>query len=332
MTDSFKQPALDFFLEKFPELNFISNYPLSELTYFKIGGPAEIMVEINKRKDLIDLIKVCRDNKIDFVVLGGASNVIVSDEGLKKLVIVTSNNNLETVDDQVDDQKNISNDSTLIRVDCGIKTSDLVTKTVSMGLTGLEPFFGVPGKLGGAVYNNSHFQTELIGNYIAQVEVLTPQNQIIWISQSECQFNYDYSRFQESGEIILRVEFLLKKGDKQKSKQIIRNSMIYRSKTQPLHLPSSGCIFKNVKNTPKLKKLFNDFANREFISAGFLIDRAGLKGLREGGIEVSAKHAAFMVNHKGGKAKDLRKLIKKVKENVYDKYGVELKEEVFWLE
>lgn len=332
MTNSVKQPVLDLFQDEFPELSFVPNYPLSELTYFKIGGPAEIMVEVNQRKDLINLVNFCRNNQIDFLVLGGASNVIISDQGLQKVVIVTSNSNFEIIEDQANEPSSISNDSTLIRADCGIKTSDLVTKTVSMSLAGLEPFFGVPGKLGGAVFNNSHFQTELIGNYITQVEVLTPLNQIIWIPQSECQFEYDHSRFHESGEIILRVEFLLKKGDKQNSRQIIKDSMIYRANTQPLHLPSSGCIFKNVKNTPQLKKMFKDFEDREYISAGFLIDKAGLKGLREGGIEVSAKHAAFMVNHGGGRAKDLRELIKKVKQKVSDKFGVELKEEVFWLE
>jgi UDP-N-acetylmuramate dehydrogenase len=332
MTTSVNQDMLDLLQAKFSNLNFIRDYPLSELTYFKIGGPAEIMVEVNQRNDLVNLVRFCRDNQIDFLVLGGASNVIVSDEGLKKVVIVTTNSDIETVGAQRSNLDGFSIDSTLIRADSGIKTSDLVTKTVVMGLTGLEPFLGVPGKLGGAIFNNSHFQTELIGDYVTQVEVLTTQNHVIWIPKNECQFEYDFSRFQKSKEIILRVEFSLKKGDKQQSKQLIRNSMIYRSKTQPLHLPSSGCIFKNVKNTPQLRKLFKDFEDREFISAGFLIDQAGLKGLREGGIEVSTKHAAFMVNHGDGKAKDLRKLIKKVKQKVYDKFGVELKEEVFWIE
>ncbi len=331
MLNSGKKKKFDILQLQFPQLNFLQDYPLSKLTYFKIGGPAEILVEVEQLNDLIKLVKFCRDEKLEFIVLGGASNVIVSDEGLKKIVIVTANSNIEMQDQskfQGDDQEN----QFKVRAECGIKTSDLVTKTVAMGLTGLEPFLGVPGKLGGAIFNNSHFQKELIGDFVTQVEVLTPQNQVIWISQSECQFAYDHSRFQHTGEIILRVDFLLKQGDKNISKQLIRDSMMYRSKTQPLHLPSSGCIFKNVKNSTKLKEMFTDFKDREFISAGFLIDRAGLKGLREGGIEVSAKHAAFMVNHGEGKAQDLKSLIKKVKQNVHEKFGVDLEEEVFWLE
>lgn len=331
MLNSDKKKKLDILQSLFPQLNFFQDYPLSKLIYFKIGGPAEILVEVEQLNDLIELIKFCREEKLEFIVLGGASNVIVADEGLGKIVIVTANKNLEK-QDQSKPESAHQEKQFLVRAECGVNTSDLVTKTVAMGLTGLEPFLGVPGKLGGAIFNNSHFQKELIGDFVTQVEVLTPQNQVVWIPQKECQFAYDYSRFQHSGEIILRVDFLLKQGDKQKSRQLIRDSMMYRSKTQPLHLPSSGCIFKNVKNSAKLKEIFTDFEDREFISAGFLIDKAGLKGLREGGIEVSTKHAAFMVNHGEGKAQDLKNLIKKVKQKVYEKFGVNLEEEVFWLE
>jgi len=309
----------------FPRLSFQSDCPLSKITYFKIGGPAALLVEATSYQDFVELITESRKNQIDFVVLGGGSNVVVADEGIDKLVILTRHQEVFKLDSQD------SSSSFLIQADSGVKTSDLVNKTVKMGLTGLEPFFGVPGRLGGAIYNNSHFQTELIGEYVAQVEVLTPGNEIIWLSKEECDFKYDHSRFQQSGEIVLRVQLSLAAGDIENSKQIIRDSMMYRSKTQPLHLPSSGCIFKNVKNNSVLIEKFPQFAQKSHISAGFLIDQAGLKGLREGDIEVSSVHAAFMVNHGQGTVGNVKKLVEKVKQKVKEKFEVELEEEIFWL-
>jgi len=242
-------------------------------------------------------------------------------------VILTRHQEVQLIKDENYSVKS----SHILLADSGIKTSDLVNKSVKMGLTGLEPFFGVPGRLGGAIYNNSHFQSELIGDYISRVQVFTVDNIVIWLTQEECQFSYDHSRFQSSGEIILKAEFKLTAGDKEKSKQIIRDSMMYRSKTQPLHLPSSGCIFKNVENNSVLQEQFPQFAQKSHVSAGFLIDQAGLKGMREGDIEVSPVHASFMVNHGQGKASDVKKLVETVKNTVKDKFEVELKEEIFWL-
>ncbi len=319
----FTDQSLQQIKEAFPKLKFRPKVPLAKITYFKIGGPAEVLVKAGERGQLVSLLQYCRSHDLPFTILGGASNVIVSDKGIEGLIILARHEEL-SVEKQEQDE-------TVLQVDSGIRTSTLVSKSVKLGLQGLEPFLGVPGRLGGAIYNNSHFHEELIGNFVTQVEVFNDKNDVVWIDQDECDFDYDHSRFQSTHEVILRVNFKLAKGDPAASQSKIKETTLYRIKTQPLGLPSSGCIFKNVPNSEHLRELFPQFKDKEHISAGFLIDQAGLKGLREGEIEVSQKHAAFMVNLGKGTAEDVKKLISKVKDKVKQEFNVQLQEEVFWL-
>ena len=309
--------------QSFPRLKFKTGFLLSKITYFKIGGKAELLVKVEQRSELIDLIKLCRKLDIKFTILGGASNVIVADEGVAGLVILTRHDEMQelTKTDQ----------GMIVQVDSGMVTALLVKKTVQLGLTGLEPFVGVPGRLGGAILNNAHYQQKLISEYVDQVEVLTASGDIIWLTALECEFGYDQSRFQHSQEIILRVKFKLPFGDQEKSQALIKESTLYRIKTQPLNFPSSGCIFKNVVNTDRLNSIFPQFKDQPLLAAGFLIDQAGLKGAQQGAIQVSDQHAAFMINTGGGTANDVSQLIEQVKTTVKAKYGVELQEEVFWV-
>lgn len=311
--------------QRFPNLDFKNQYSLTSQTYSKIGGKAEVYLELSKREEIIEIVTFCKENNIKLTILGGASNVIISDEGISGLVLHLKNDHL-TILDQV-----VENDKHLIRVGAGLKTSLLVKKTVDLGYTGLEFFLGVPGSVGGAIFNNAHYLENLISNYVYQVEIVTMGGEVKTIYNHECEFGYDTSRFHKSGEIILEVIFSLKKGSKKKSQELIKESTQYRASTQPLGLPSSGCIFKNTPNSPHLKELFPEFKDQRFVSTGFLIDRAGLKGIRVGGVEVSTKHAAFFINTGNGTAADLKKLIELVKSRVKSKFDVKLKEEVFYL-
>lgn len=319
----------------FEDLDFKQNFPLTKITYFQVGGPADLLVIIKDHQQLLDLVSFCHQEDIEFLVLGGASNVVVSDEGARKLVILTKNDSVQLLEKSAQTSTTHTADSMssskIIRAECGVRTSGLVKKTVDLGLTGLEPFMGLPGRLGGAVYNNSHFKDSLIGDFITQVEVINSNNEVKWLTNEECHFGYDSSRFQDTDEVILSAVFLLKNGNKDLSHKIINQTMSYRTSTQPLGMPSSGCIFKNVPNSEQLKKLFPQFSEQEFVSAGLLIDKAGLKGTTIGNIQVSHKHASFMVNLGDGTAADIKKLILKVKQEVFDKFGVQLEEEVFWL-
>ena len=307
----------------FPSLGFKSNFSMSKITYFKVGGPAEVFVEVDKERDLIELVKFCRRESLPLTILGGASNVIVADEGVRGLVLRYTNDSVEVLKKE--------GEFTFVEASSGMKMSLLVSKVVELGLTGLEYFLGVPGLLGGAVYNNAHYLSDLIGEHIESVKVLDKDGQVLWLSHEECDFAYDNSRFQDSGEIILKVRFKLKSGNKEVSQNLIKKATQYRAKTQPLGMPSSGCIFQNVPNNSYLKELFSQFSDKDFVPGGFLIDQAGLKGEKEGDVEVSEKHAAFFVNNGDGTSHDLRKLISKVKRRVKEKFGVELEEEVFHL-
>lgn len=310
-------------VREFPDYLFQFDLPMAQKTYFKIGGPAEVYIELSDKKQISSLVNWAKQNQVKFKLFGGGSNVIVADTGIKGLVI-------KVVYDQINFTK--VGEQGKFLVGAGVKTALAVRKTVDFGYTGLEYFLGVPGTIGGAVYNNAHYLEDLIGQHITQVEILNEAGEFVWLDQRSCNFGYDSSRFQKTKEIIYQVEFLLNQGNKDESLALIKKATEYRAKTQPLGLPSSGCIFQNVPNNPSLKQQFPQFAARQHVPGGFLIDQAGLKGAREGEIEVSDKHAAFFVNHGSGTAEQVKKLIAKVKSVVKEKFSVELKEEVFWLE
>jgi UDP-N-acetylmuramate dehydrogenase len=307
----------------FPDWQWQFNFPLAQQTYFKVGGPAESYIEVAEKEKAAALVRWCAEQRIPLTLLGGGSNVIVSDAGVPGVVVKLLNDTFEV--------GAVADGLTTVLAGAGLKTALLVKQTVDVGLSGLEFFLGVPGTLGGAVYNNAHYLKDLISAHINRVEILTRDGTSQWLSKQECEFGYDTSRFQRTKEIVWQVEFLLPAGEHELSRERIKEATLYRAQTQPLGLPSSGCIFQNVPNTPELRKQFPRFADQPYVPGGFLIDQAGLKKTRQGDIEVSEKHAAFFVNRGKGTAADIRTLIQKVKQTVKEKFGADLREEVFWL-
>jgi UDP-N-acetylmuramate dehydrogenase len=310
---------------KFAQFSPQFDVPLAPVTYMKIGGPAEVLLDLKKRQDIIDVVTFCQQNSIHYTIFGGASNVIVVDEGIKGVVICVSNEEYQVLPQQLD------GGTKLVQVGAGHKTALFVRQTIEDGLQGLEYFLGVPGKLGGAIYNNAHYANQLIGQYIRRVEVIKSTGEVAWMTNAECQFAYDYSIFHYTHDVILQAEFMLMPGNKEQSLQLIKEATVYRSETQPIGQPSSGCYFRNVVNTPDLQRQFPEFAERREFPSAFLIDQAGLKNQQVGGVRVSEKHAAFFVNDGTGTSNDVRQLAEIVKSRVLEQYGVELKEEVFFL-
>jgi len=320
--ESMKKKWLSQLKQKFPHLDFQTNFSLAKYTYFQIGGPAEVFVKAEFVQDIQDLVAFSKKNQIPLTVIGAGSNIVVADEGIKGLVLSPINKELE----QLESEKNKME----FRAGAGLMTTQLARKTSKAGATGLESFVGVPGTLGGAVYNNSHYQGALIGNYITQVQVVDFDGNLSWVPAEECNFAYEQSRFQTSNEVIVQVDFLLEKGNVEEAREKMKVASKYRAETQPTQ-PSCGCVFQNVKNNDHLRELFPQFAGKEFVSAGFLIDQAGLKGLRQGGVEVSDKHAAFLINKGEGTATDVKKITKMIKDKIFAKFKVKLEEEVFYL-
>lgn len=313
------------FKQNFPSLNFLFNYSLASKSYFKIGGNAEVFYSAQTRQEAADLLSFCSKNSIEFHILGGASNVIIADEGLKGLVLNLDFKELKLISE--------TDKELIIQADAGIKTAHLVAQAANKGGSGLEGFIGVPGTLGGAIYNNAHYLDNLIGNHIREVETFdVKKGEIAIFSHEKCEFAYEKSIFQNAKNLLIfSAIFALKKDSPEEIKQRIKDSMERRELRQPLNMPSCGCVFQNPRNTDELKKLFPKFNEAEFIPSGFLIEQAGLKGAREGDIQVSEKHAAFFVNLGKGRASDVKKLIARVKAVVLEKFDVILKEEVFYL-
>ncbi len=301
------------------------DYPLAPLTYFKIGGPAEVFLDLTGREEIIEVVQFCHKQKLKLTVLSGASNVVISSDGIEGVVIRTANEEYQLLPDKIGDQR-------LVVVGAGYKTGLFVRQTIDDGLGGLEYFLGVPGRVGGAIYNNAHYLSDLIGKHVHRVEVVTRAGEVKWLTQEECQFAYDSSVFHSTDDIILQAEFALFPGNKEKSMELVKEATLYRAKTQPLGEPSSGCYFRNSSNTPLLKARFAQYAERRECPSAFLIDQAGLKGTRVGDIEVSQKHAAFFVNKGQGTSEQVLELAKIVKKRVHEEFGVELQEEVFFLE
>ena len=311
--------------ETFLYLHPSFDFYLKPLTYFKIGGAAEVFLDLHVQKEIIDVVHFCQKGNIPITILGGASNVVIDDRGLRGVVIQTSNDEYQVM------EKNAEMNAQRVRVGVGMKTGLFVRKVIDEGLTGLEYFLGVPGKVGGAIYNNAHYLTKRIGEYVDRVEVLQPSGQLQWLSNSECAFGYDVTRFRTSKGVILQVEFVLPFGTKELSMEMVKEATLYRAKTQPLGDASSGCYFQNTPNTVALRERFPQFADRTEFPTAFLIDQAGLKGEKCGGIEVSEKHAAFLVNTGNGTSVQVKELVKKIKMRVQEEFGVKLEEEVFWL-
>lgn len=284
--------------------------PLAPLTTFKVGGPADWLVEVRTPEEAAHVVAVARSEQIPLTALGGGSNLLVSDTGVRGIVMrIRGGDVRQAVADR-------------IRADAAVTINGLVRWTISHGLAGLELWAGTPGTVGGAVYGNAHFKGQNIGELITRTCLLTRDGGICELPGDHMEFGYDTSRLQRTGEILLWAEFQVAPGDPARLREMARSSLAYRKRTQPLHVPSAGCIFQNPD--PAVDHLPPGMP----ASAGALIDRAGLKGRRIGAAEVSETHANFIVNHGGSSAADIRSLIELCKATVKARYDVALKEEI----
>ena len=285
-----------------PEIK--TNIPLKNYTTFKIGGPAKYFYTVKTKEDLIKATRMAKKNNLPFFILGGGSNLLVSDKGFEGLVIRIKNQ-----------ESRIKNQA--IYVEAGVLLSNLVNTTLENDLSGLEWAIGIPGTAGGAIRGNAGAFKKSMKDVIKQVEVFDLKTEKIKILKNEdCQFEYRDSIFKKTPNLIILSAILkLKKGDKRETEKKMKENLDYRKKYQPLNVCSAGSIFKNPKN----------------LFAGELIEKCGLKGRKIGEAQISKKHANFIENLGEAKAEDVRKLINLIKEKVKENFGVELKEEIQFL-
>ncbi len=286
---------------------------LAPLTTFKVGGPADWLVQAQRADDVRAVVDVARRADIPVVVLGGGSNVLIADAGIRGIVIRVHGGDVASV---APDR---------IRADAGLTINGLVRWTINRGLSGIEMWAGTPGTVGGAIHGNAHFRGRLISELIVSVEAFAPGDGVRHIPAAEMEFGYDRSRLQRSGEIVLSADLRVGRGDPPALRATARDSLAYRKKTQPLESASAGCIFQNPD------------AARDRVpdgippSAGALVDRAGLKGTREGGARVSPTHGNFIVNDGGATAEEIRMLIERCRSSVRSRFGVDLRDEIVYL-
>lgn len=300
-----------------------TNEPLAKHTYFKLGGPADQFVEVATRDELIAAVQYAIKEKLPYLILGGASNVLIADAGFHGLVIKNKTSKIElkgftgSASNGKVDLKEI-----LVTAESGVPANLLIRYTIDQGLAGLEDMLGLPGTVGGAVYNNSHHLDKLWGDHIVEVEVLDQGGNLKKYSHDDMHFAYDYSVLHKTHETVLSATFQLTKGDKTALWEIANAAVKRRATTQPLGRPSSGCMFKNISLADKMR------LGVPTPSAGYLIDKAGLKGLRIGGAYVSDVHANFIVHDGAATSQDVKGLVEKIKQKIKAQYGVDLEEEV----
>ena len=287
--------------------------PLAPLTTFRVGGPAEWLIETRNADEIAAALAIARAARVPVTMLGGGSNVLVADAGVRGLVIRARGGEVTAIDEG------------RIRADTALTINGLVRWTISQGRAGLEAWAGTPGTVGGAIFGNAHFGGRLIGDLVAEARLVSPAGVPIDVPAQEMGFGYDRSRLQESGEVLLSAVFRVTAGEPAALRAVARESLAFRKRTQPLDTPSAGCVFQNPER------------GRDVVpdgipwSAGALVDRAGLKGAASGGARVSPTHGNFIVNGGAATAADIRRLIERCKAAVQDRFGVDLREEIVYL-
>lgn len=281
--------------------------PLAPFTYSKIGGRAEKLIIARSHTELVEAVKLGQVLNLKTIVIGSGSNILISDNGLDGLVIINRSSGI----------KFNSKHPGHLQVESGTLVNQLVNEANRHGFAGFAEFLGLPGTVGGAIYNNSHYFKHLIGDYVTSVTAITKQGSLKKFSLAECGFSYDQSAFQTNGATIISADFLLKPGDPDELSTLAQKALNLRRSSQPLEAKSAGCMFKNPAHFPH--------------SAGYLIDQAGCKKLQVGQAMVSEKHANFIINLGQATAKDYVALSNLVLKRVYQKFKVHLEREIFFL-
>ncbi len=323
------------------------NVNLKNYTTFKIGGNAELFSEAFSNEDLIDLIKYAHIKKIPTTIIGGGSNILISDNGIKGLTIINRAKSIEIIENpkidfetqnnksryqegeyfkfsDLDDDDSIY-DKVIVKVSSGVNLTYLINETLSKGITGIQYFTAIPGSIGGAIFNNIHGGSKLIGNLVYKARLIDLKGNIIKVDHSFFNFDYDKSILHENKYFLLDVELILFKGNIDKAKNTSREWLKRKRAVQPI-LPSAGSIFKNI--TDEEKEVISSPVN----SAGWVIEQAGMKGYSIGGAKVYDKHANYIINTGTATQKDVSSLILEIKEKVLKKFKIEINEEIIFKE
>ena len=286
-----------------PQENVYINEPMSKYTSFKIGGPAECLVKIKTLDQLKSILKYTNENDIKLTIIGNGSNILVSDDGIKGIVVKIEIDNLEI---DIQDKK------ALITVGSGVKLGLLAQKCLKAEITGFEFASGIPGTIGGAIRMNAGAHGSEMKDIVKTVTYVDRNGEIHKIENNQAEFEYRKSLFSHNDYIIVETEIELEKGNANEINEKMTEYANFRKEKQPIEYPSAGSTFKR---------------GTDFITAK-LIDECGLKGYQIGGAQISEKHAGFIINKDNATAKDVIKLMEYTKEQVYEKFGKTIEAEI----
>ncbi len=287
--------------------------PLGPLTTFGVGGAADWLVEPRSVVALEAVLRTAAASDLPVTVLGGGSNVLVADVGVRGIVVRLRLNG-------------ISQPTTgRVRAEAGVTINGLVRWLIGRGLAGLEAWAGTPGTVGGAIHGNAHYGGHNISQHVVEVGLLSSRGVLGIVPATEMAFGYDTSRLFDTAEVVVWADMRVTTGEPDAMRAVARASLAHRKRTQPLHLPSAGCVFQNPDPARDRVPIGIPW------SAGALVDRAGLKGASSGGATISTTHANFIVADTTATAADIRRLIERAREAVRRQFGVELRDEIVYL-
>lgn len=287
-----------------PEENIKINEPMSKHTSFKTGGPAEIYIIGKTLEQIQAVLKYSNQNNIQLYIIGNGSNLLVSDEGIKGIVLKIAVDNIETLE---------SDFGVLVKAGAGVKIMALAQILKKDGITGFEELAGIPGTMGGANYMNAGAYGKELKDIIVSTKAINKETgKIETLKNEEQELKYRSSIFKNRKYIIIETMLNLQKGIPEEIERKMNDFLNQRKEKQPIEYPSAGSTFKRGEG---------------FITAK-LIDECGLKGYQIGGAQISEKHAGFIINKNNATSKDILDLIKYTKKKVFEKFGIQIEEEV----
>ena len=282
--------------DKIYENELMSNY-----TSFKIGGPAEYLIKIQTPEELKEILKIIKNQEVPLTIIGNGSNILVSDSGIKGIVLKIEINTFE-----------LNTQTAYLKVGSGVKLGFIAQKCLKSEIAGFEFASGIPGTIGGAIRMNAGAHGKEMKDVVINVTYMDRDGEIHKIQNEEARFEYRNSLFANKDYIILEVEMQLEKGNSEEIQAQMTEYATYRKEKQPIEYPSAGSTFKR---------------GTDFITAK-LIDECGLKGYQIGGAQISEKHAGFIINKENATAEDVIKLMEYTKEQVYNKFGKKIEPEI----
>ena len=274
--------------------------PMRQFTSMKVGGPADSLLFPRNVDELSEVIRCARRKKIPFLILGKGTNLVVRDKGVRGWVISL-----------IQGMKKIQIDGEVVEAEAGLSLQRLIQFSIQKGLTGLEPFFGIPGTVGGGLAMNAGAWGAELKDVLLSMTFMKEDGEIVERSRSRLRFSYRKLILPPSW-IILKGRFQLKRGRKEEIFERVKSYSEMRKRKQPLDYPSAGSVFKNPKEGP----------------AGRWIEEAGLKGFRIGQAMISDRHANFIINLGKAKAEEVISLMELVEKKIYEEKGISLEREV----